>query len=148
MPGVETHRGWAMGKGQEMARPYLAALTSDTAVVITGRLVPTHDTLLVFVQVTRDIPWEGGKGGGSGHGAEPGGGTSTVPTQLCLPPFSPRPTSLKGGSLSQSRKEKSWRHRGGRRGRTIHLFPFKHAESSLFRLPIQCPPPFHVFIYS
>lgn len=75
MPGVETHRGWAMGKGQEMAHPYLAALTSDTAVVITGRLVPTHDTLLVFVQVTRDIPWEGGKGGGSGHGAEPSGGT-------------------------------------------------------------------------
>lgn len=60
----------ALGKGQETARPYLAALTSDTAVVITGCLVPTHDTLLVFVQVTRDIPWEGGKGGGSGHGVE------------------------------------------------------------------------------
>jgi hypothetical protein len=59
-----------VGKGQEMAGPYLAALTSDTAVVITGCLVPTHDTLLVFVQVTRDIPWEGGKGGGSGHGME------------------------------------------------------------------------------
>lgn len=45
--------------GRETAHPYLAALTSDTAVVITGGLVPTHDTLLVFVQVTRDIPWEG-----------------------------------------------------------------------------------------
>lgn len=38
------------------AKEALAALTSDAAVVITGCLVPTHDTLLVFVQVTRDIP--------------------------------------------------------------------------------------------
>lgn len=36
---------------------YLAPLTSDTAVVITGCLVPTHNALLVFVQVARDIPW-------------------------------------------------------------------------------------------
>lgn len=71
--------------GQEMARPYLAALTSDTAVVITGCLVPTHDTLLVFVQVTRDIPWEGGKGGGSGHGVEPGRGTSILHPPPSLP---------------------------------------------------------------
>lgn len=52
------------GEGQELAGPYLAALTSDAAVVITGCLVPTHDTLLVFVQVTRDIPWEGGREAG------------------------------------------------------------------------------------
>lgn len=54
----------AVGEGQELAGPYLAALTSDAAVVITGCLVPTHDTLLVFVQVTRDIPWEGGREAG------------------------------------------------------------------------------------
>lgn len=48
-----------VGEGQELANSYLAALTSDAAVVITGCLVPTHDTLLVFVQVTRDIPWAG-----------------------------------------------------------------------------------------
>lgn len=53
-----------VGEGQELAGPYLAALTSDAAVVITSCLVPTHDTLLVFVQVTRDIPWEGGREAG------------------------------------------------------------------------------------
>lgn len=53
-----------VGEGQKLAGPYLAALTSDAAVVITSCLVPTHDTLLVFVQVTRDIPWEGGREGG------------------------------------------------------------------------------------
>lgn len=69
MPGAEGPKGSEMGaqvtgEGQELAGPYLAALTSDAAVVITSCLVPTHDTLLVFVQVTRDIPWEGGKEAG------------------------------------------------------------------------------------
>lgn len=59
MPHVRLKGNQATGEGQGTAHPYLAALTSDTAVVITGGLVPTHDTLLVFVQVTRDIPWEG-----------------------------------------------------------------------------------------
>lgn len=49
------------GEGQEVAGAYLAALTSDTAVVVASCLVPAHDTLLIFVQVARDIPWEGGK---------------------------------------------------------------------------------------
>lgn len=60
-----------VGEGQELAGPYLAALTSDAAVVITGCLVPTHDTLLVFVQVTRDIPWEGGREAGRQAWLEP-----------------------------------------------------------------------------
>lgn len=74
VPGAEGLKGNVMaggeggaqvvGEGQELAGPYLAALTSDAAVVITGCLVPTHDTLLVFVQVTRDIPWEGGREAG------------------------------------------------------------------------------------
>lgn len=69
VPGTEGLTGGetgvpAVGEGQELAGPYLAALTSDAAVVITGCLVPTHDTLLVFVQVTRDIPWEGGREAG------------------------------------------------------------------------------------
>lgn len=60
VPGTEGLTGSeVVGEGQEMVGPYLAALTSDAAVVITGCLVPTHDTLLVFVQVTRDIPWAG-----------------------------------------------------------------------------------------
>lgn len=66
-----------MREGQETAHPYLAALTSDTAVVITGGLVPTHDTLLVFVQVTRDIPWEGERE------EEVGMGWSLVEELLC-----------------------------------------------------------------
>lgn len=69
VPGAEGLTGSEMGaqvvgEGQEPAGPYLAALTSDAAVVITGCLVPTHDTLLVFVQVTRDIPWERGREAG------------------------------------------------------------------------------------
>ena len=71
---------WGDG-GQELSGPYLAALTSDAAIVITGCLVPTHDTLLVFVQVTRDIPWEGGREAGR-HGLGPqqrGSYTSFIP---------------------------------------------------------------------
>lgn len=68
VPGAEGLTGsegaQVVGEGQEPAGPYLAALTSDAAVVITGCLVPTHDTLLVFVQVTRDIPWERGREAG------------------------------------------------------------------------------------
>lgn len=56
---------------QETTRPYLAALTSDTAVVITSGLVPAHHTLLVFVQVTRDIPWEGKRAESVGTGHSP-----------------------------------------------------------------------------
>ena len=40
------------------AAHYLAALTGDTAVVVAGGFVPTHDAQLVFVQVTRDVPWQ------------------------------------------------------------------------------------------
>lgn len=93
--------------GQEATRPYLAALTSDTAVVITGGLVPAHDTLLVFVQVARDIPWEGERGRGQwARGGAQWSGSYTVSTGLCLSP----PAQHHGGrgSLSQSRKEKSW----------------------------------------
>ena len=36
---------------------YLAALTGDAAVVVAGGFVPAHDAQLVFVEVTRDVPW-------------------------------------------------------------------------------------------
>lgn len=72
-------------QGPEVAGPYLAALTGDAAVVIPGRLVPTHDTLLVFVQVTRDIPW-GGREQGPGMAGAPPLASCTLPaSQFCLP---------------------------------------------------------------
>lgn len=36
---------------------YLAALTGDAAVVVPSRLVPTHYTWLVLLQVAGDVPW-------------------------------------------------------------------------------------------
>lgn len=104
VPGAEGLKGNEMGgaqvvgEGQELAGPYLAALTSDAAVVITGCLVPTHDTLLVFVQVTRDIPWEGGREAGrqAWLGPQQRGSYAFSIPQLFLPGPSPGPASLKG----------------------------------------------------
>lgn len=93
-------RQW--GEGQEPAGPYLAALTSDAAVVITGCLVPTHDTLLVFVQVTRDIPWEGGREAGRQAWLGP----------LTLSAFPGFP-SLASPLAQPPWRAGSWRHIGG-----------------------------------
>lgn len=37
---------------------YLTTLAGDAAIVIARRFVPAHHAQLVFVQVTRDVPWE------------------------------------------------------------------------------------------
>lgn len=97
----------AVGEGQELAGPYLAALTSDAAVVITGCLVPTHDTLLVFVQVTRDIPWEGGRGGRqAGMAGAPGREALTLSASPGFP-LRARPLAQPPGRAA------SWRHTTG-----------------------------------
>lgn len=123
LPGAEGLNAGEMGarvagEGQELAGPYLAALTSDAAVVITGCLVPTHDTLLVFVQVTRDIPWEGGREAGRQAWFGPPAERLLhffIP-QLFLPGPSPSPASLTGFCV----QAESWRHI---RGHLVHPLP-------------------------
>ena len=109
-----------MGEGQELAGPYLAALASDAAVVITGCLVPTYDTLLVFVQVTRDIPWEGGREAGRhGLGPQQRGFETLHP-----PTFPPLPSLPEGFSVS--------RQSPGDISEVILLIPFpKNMENSV-----------------
>lgn len=92
-----------VGEGQELAGPYLAALTSDAAVVITGCLVPTHDTLLVFVQVTRDIPWEGGRE--AGRQAWLGAPAERLLYSLHPPAFPSLPSLPEGFSVSRQSPE-------------------------------------------
>lgn len=88
-----------VGEGQELAGPYLAALASDAAVVITGCLVPTYDTLLVFVQVTRDIPWEGGRE--AGRQAWLGAPAERLRDSLHPPTFPSLPSLPEGFSVSR-----------------------------------------------